>query len=75
MFLVYQPDKLFVFSLSTEGWTSPEETRGRAVGGGGRCVTAAQRDCRGAVQETSPQECAQEEAGGGEEVPGRVTGG
>lgn len=48
------------------GWTGPEETRGRADKGGGRCFTGAQRHCGRALQETSPQKCPKEEAGGGE---------
>lgn len=54
--------------LLTEGSTGPEETGDWAVGGGGRCVTAAQRNCGGALQETRPDKCAEEEAGGGETV-------
>lgn len=54
--------------LLTEGQTGIEETGDWAVGGGGRCVTPAQRNCGGALQETSTNKCAQEEAGGGEAV-------
>lgn len=50
------------------GWTGPEETRGRADRGRGRYIAAAQRHCGRALQETSPQKCAEEEAGGGETV-------
>lgn len=50
------------------GWTSPEEAGGRSDRGGGRYFTAAQRHCGRALQETSPQKCAQEEAGRGEAV-------
>lgn len=48
------------------GRTGPEETRGWAFRGGDRGAAAAQRHRGGAVQETSPQKCAEEEAGGGE---------
>lgn len=48
------------------GRAGPEKTGVSAVRGGGRCSAAAQRHCGGALQETSPQKCAQEEAGRGE---------
>lgn len=50
------------------GWTGPEETGGRADRGGGRSVSAAQRHCGRALQETRPQKYPEEEAGGGETV-------
>lgn len=56
----------FDWISSKKGRTGPEETGVRALGGRGCGAAAAQGHSGGALQETGPQECAQEETGRGE---------